>query len=268
MRKFFLPLLLMMLLAAGCGNNDNNSKDINSTRYGRIVVVGLDDEYAPLGFRDEHGNIVGFDVDLAKEAAKRLGVEFEFRPIDWNNKREEITSGNVDLIWNGLDITDERKEYMIFTKPYMDNRQILLVRLGNEYGIHTAGDLEGKIVGTQAGSSSENYINSTESFRNTFADFKTYRNFKDAFEDLDIGEVDVLICDEIAARYEISKIPPKFEVIEATVGPVCEIGIGFRKDHTELRDKVQHVFDEMIKDGTAKKISMRWFQADLIKHGR
>ena len=267
MRKIFLPLMLMLLILTGCGGGED-SDNVNSTKYNRILVVGLDDHYAPLGFRNDKNELVGFDIDLAKETARRMGVEFEFRPIDWNNKREEIVSGNVDMLWNGCDITDDRKEYMIYSKPYLDNRQILLVRRGNDLNIRTAGDLTDKVVGTQAGSSSENYVNDTPNFKSTFAAFKTYHNFKDAFAELDSGAVDVLICDEIAARYEINRIPPKFEVIEVTIGPACEIGIGFRKDNVELRDKVQKAFDSMVADGTAGKISEQWFQSDLIKRRR
>ncbi len=268
MRKIFLPLMLMLLILTGCGGGEDDSDNVNSTKYSKMLVVGLDDHYAPLGFRNDKNELVGFDIDLAKETARRMGVEFKFRPIDWDNKREEITSGNVDMLWNGCDITDDRKEYMIYSKPYLDNRQVLLVRRGNDLNIRTAGDLTGKVVGTQAGSSSENYVNDTPNFKSTFAAFKTYRNFKDAFAELDSGAVDVLICDEIAARYEISRIPPKFEVIEVTIGPACEIGIGFRKDDVELRDRVQKAFDSMVADGTAKKISEQWFQADLIKRRR
>ena len=258
MRKIFVAVtVLMMMIVTGCGGTQTEK-----------FVVGLDDHYAPLGFRNEQNELVGFDIDLAKETARRMGVEFEFRPIDWNNKREEIVSGNVDMLWNGTDITDERKEYMIYSKPYLDNRQILLVKRGNDLNIRTAGDLTGKVVGTQAGSSSENYVNDTPNFKDSFAAFKTYRNFRDAFAELDSGAVDVLICDEIAARYEMSRNPGKVEIVEATVGPTCEIGIGFRKDNVELRDRVQIAFDAMIADGTARKISEQWFRADLIKRRR
>ena len=267
MKKIILPILIMLMLVTGCIGKQG-SDNVDDTKYDTKIIIGLDDHYAPIAFHDEKGELVGFDIDLAKEAAKRMGVQFEFKPIDWNKKREEITSGNVDILWNGTDITDERKEYMIFSKPYMDNRQILLVKIGNEKNIRTVSALEGKVVGTQAGSSSENYINETAELRNSFSEFKTYLNFKEAFADLDSGAVDALICDELAARYELSKVPTKFEVVEVTIGPVCEIGIGFRKKDTELRDRVQKVFDEMIKDGTARKISEHWFQADLIKYKR
>ena len=83
------------------------------------IVVGLDDNFPPMGFRDEKGQLVGFDIDLAKEAAKRLGVEVEFKPIDWNAKEAELTGKRVDALWNGLTITEERKKNNAFTAPYM-----------------------------------------------------------------------------------------------------------------------------------------------------
>ena len=260
MKKFFtLLMILLVAICAGCGDGAKEPQKI---------VIGLDDGFAPMGFRDAQGNIVGFDVDLAKEAARRMDVAIEFKPISWNNKKLEITSGKIDMIWNGCDIMEEYKEYMIFSKPYMDNRQILLVRKGDTQGIHAEADLAGKVVATQAGSNSEDYIDSNPKLRDSFAKFITYNNVKEGFEFLSAGKFNVMIVDEIAARYEIMKNPDAFEIIEVTIGPVTEFGIGFRKDDVELRDRVQKVFDEMIKDGTAKKISEQWFQADLIKSRR
>ena len=262
MKKIFLPLMLIFFFLTGCGGGEQSDKTTDNSKK---LVVGLDEHYAPMGFRDEKNELVGFDIDLAKEAAKRLGVEVEFKPIDWNKKEDELKAGNIDIIWNGLDITPERKVNILYSKPYMDNRQILLVKKDNNWGIRSEGDLAGKIVGTQAGSNSETYVNQNEALKSSFAGFKTYDNYRNAFKDLDNGAVDVLIVDEIAGRYEMSRVPQKFDPIEVTVGPVTEIGIGFRKDDTELRDKVQRVFDDMVKDGTTKKISEEWFQADLIK---
>lgn len=264
MKKIFL-LLIAIFLMTGCGG-EKNSNDAKSPKYSRIITVGFD-EFAPMGFT-ENGEIVGFDIDLAKEAAKRMGVTFEFKPIDWGNKESELDSGNVDMIWNGLSMLEDRKEHMTFSKPYMDNRQIILVAKDNPQEIHSVGDLTGKIVAAQAGSTSENYINEDEYLRNSFAKFKTYRNINEGFEALSKGEVDALITDEIAARYEINKNPDAFKIVEDTIGPVAQFGIGFRKGNTELRDKVQQVFDSMVKDGTAKEISEQWFGADLIKSSR
>ena len=264
MKKFLLPLMLIILTASGCG-----SKNIENIANKTVYVIGLDDEYAPMGFKDETGELVGFDVDLAKETARRMGVKFEFRPIDWNAKIEELNARRIDIIWNGLDITPERQEHILYSKPYMDNRQILLVKADSNQDIHSEYDLAGKIVATQAGSSSETYIKYDETLKNSLKEFRTYGSFKKAFRDLESGAIDVLIVDEIAGRYAMSKVPKKFRVIEeVTIGPVTKIGIGFRMTDVALRDKIQGVFNQMIKDGTAKKISEEWFGADLINTGK
>ena len=257
MQRIILPLLLMLFTLTGCSLDSANI--VNREK----IVIGFDESFAPMGFRNDKGEVVGFDVDLAKEAARRLGVKAEFKPIDWTKKKEEITSGNVDMLWNGCDITPERKEYMIFSKPYMDSRQVLIVKKGNDQGIYSEYDLKDKIVGMQAGTSSEIYID--KDIKNSFAEFKICNSLQEGFEALDREEFDVFITDEIAGRYEITQNPNRFEVIEANVSPITEFGIGFAKDNSELRDKIQVVFDEMIQDGTAKKISKKWFNADLIK---
>ena len=257
-RILMASLLLVMTILTGCGGIKEPQK----------IIIGLDDEYPPFGFRNEQNEIVGFDIDLAKETAKRMGVAVEFKPIDWNLKVEELNSRHIDIIWNGLDITPDRKELILYSKPYMDNRQIIFVAKDSGFKIQSPSDLAGKIVGTQAGSTSEVYIAQDEKFKNSFHEYKLYDTYKNAFKDLENGAVEALICDELPARYEMNRNVDKFEVIEVTIGPVTEIGIGFRKDDTALRDRVQKVFDEMVKDGTAKKISEKWFQADLIKSKR
>ena len=255
MRKIFLLVLLVVLLMNGCSSPDGRA----------TVVIGLDDDFAPIGFRNEKGELVGFDVDLAKEAAKRLGTEVEFKAIDWNSKEAELKSGRIDIIWNGLDITPEREQNMLFSKPYMDNRQIVFVKAGNDQGIKSEADLAGKAVGTQAGSTAETYIVGKEGLKDSFKEFKTYGDYVSAFMDLENGRIDALVCDEIVGRYALSKQDEKFDALDVTIGTPTEFGIAFRKDDTELRDKVQKVFDEMVKDGTAAKISEQWFKADLIK---
>lgn len=251
----FAVIIVIALVFTGCVVNERQK-----------LIIGIDDGYPPIGFRNDIGEIVGFDIDLAKEIANRLDIEFEFKTIDWNAKEEELNSGNVDIIWNGLNITPERKEIYLFSKPYMENRQIILIKKGKNFDIHSEYDLAGKIVGVRAGSTSEAYVNRTEELKNTFADFKSYDSFKAAYDDLVGDKSDVLIIDELAGRYERSQHVDELEVINVTVGSVTEIGIGFRKKDTELRNKVQNAFDEMVKDGTAARISEKWFQADLIKH--
>lgn len=263
MKKIFLPLLLMifMLIAGGCSMGGDEESD-------KKIVVGLDDEYAPFSFRNERGELIGFDIDLAKEVARRMNVDVEFKGIPWDTKYDELESGKIDIIWSGFNITPERKEHVIFSRPYMENRQVIIVAKGNDLEIISVADLAGKIVGTQLSSPAEYFINQEAILRDSFAQFVTYDNYKHVFESLAAGELDAVICDELVARYEMNRHQDIFEAIEATIGYTTEVAIGFRKDDTALRDKVQEVLDEMIRDGTAEEISEQWFHADLIKQKR
>ena len=262
MKKFLVVLLLVTLSLAGCGG-EKDSQGVERNSSGK-VIIGVDDEFSPICFRNEKNELVGFDVDLAKEAASRMNVEIEFKPILWKDKREEIESGKIDMIWNGLDVTEERKGYMIFMRPYMDDRQIILVRKDRDLNINSEGDLEGKIVGTQTGSTSDCYIK--KNILSTLKDYKSYDKFHEVLEALMKGEIDVLVCDELIARYEGNKYPDELEIINVKIGDIMKMGVGFGKDKAALRDEFQNAFDQMVKDGTAKKISEEWFQADLIKY--
>ena len=255
---------MLTMLFTGCGGDDGGNKSADKPAEIKKIVVGLDDEYKPMGFKDENNQIVGFDVDLAKEAAKRLDAEVEFKAIDWNSKEAELKSGRIDVIWNGLDITPERQENMLFSDPYMDNRQIIFVRKGDDLGIKSETDLAGKAVGTQSGGTAESYIDSNSELKNSFKEFKTYGDYVAAFMDLENGRLDAIVCDEIVGR-EALKAKDGLEALDVSVGPVTEFGFAFAKDNTALRDKVQKAFDEIVADGSAAKISEKWFGKDLLK---
>lgn len=251
---------MMMILAvaalAGCGANDGKKAE-------KPIVVGLDDNFPPMGFKDEKNEIVGFDIDLAKEAAKRLGCPVEFKAIDWNSKEAELQSGRVDVLWNGLDITEKRKENMLFSNPYMDNRQIVFVAKGKGVKIASEADLAGKTIGTQSGGTSEEYFEGKAALKSSMKEVKYYPDFINAFMDLENGRIDAVVGDEIIGRYYISKHPDKIEAIDTVIGSVTQFGFAFKKDNKELRDKVQKVFDEMKADGTVAKISEKWFAKDI-----
>lgn len=238
----------------GCGKNGN----IKSP-----VIVGLD--VSPIGYVDENGEIVGFEVDMAREAIKRVGSTPKFKIINWNEKEEELNSGNIDMIWNGLDITPERKEVMLFSKPYMNNYLLMVVKEGNPLRIYSEIDFKDKNIGVKAGTTAEYYIIGTASIKDSIKELKTYDSDEKVFMALHNGEIDLLISDELVARYVMAKNNYDFEILPKTLGAIHEYGIGFRKNDKELRNAIQEAFDSMIKDGTAKKISEKWFQADLIR---
>lgn len=262
MKKIF-ALCMMLVLAvtalAGCGSNSAQKEE------SKKIVVGLDDSFPPMGFKDEKNEIVGFDIDLAKEVAKRLGREVEFKAIDWNSKEAELKSGRVDILWNGLDITDKRKENMLFSEPYMDNRQIVFVAKNGKVAVASEADLAGKTIGTQSGGTTEEYFENNSELKASMKEVKYYPDYINAFMDLENGRLDAVVGDEIIGRYYISKHPDEIQAIDTVIGTVSQFGIAFRKDDQKLRDEVQKVFDEMKADGTVAKISEKWFAKDITK---
>ena len=262
MKKIF-GLCMMLILAvtalAGCGSNSAQKEE------SKKIVVGLDDSFPPMGFKDEKNEIVGFDIDLAKEVAKRLGREVEFKAIDWNSKEAELKSGRVDILWNGLDITDKRKENMLFSEPYMDNRQIVFVAKNGKVAVAGEADLAGKTIGTQSGGTTEEYFENKPELKASMKEVKYYPDYINAFMDLENGRLDAVVGDEIIGRYYISKHPDEIQAIDTVIGTVSQFGIAFRKDDQKLRDEVQKVFDEMKADGTVAKISEKWFAKDITK---
>lgn len=256
-----LAAVMTMALVTGCGSNAAKDSGSGAKNSGKIIV-GLDDNFPPMGFKDENNEITGFDVDLAKEASKRLGREVEFKAIDWSSKEAELKSGRVNVLWNGLDITEKRKENMLFSDPYMDNRQIIFVKKGRT-DIQDESSLKGKNVGTQSASTAEEYLDGDVFKKVGAKEIKKYPDFVNAFMDLENGRIDAVIGDEIVGRYYMSKHSDFIEAVDVAVGPVSQFGIAFAKDNQQLRDEVQKVLDEMKADGTIAKISEKWFGKDI-----
>lgn len=259
--KRVIALVLLVIMAgvifAGCGGTTTKAP------AQKKVVIGLDDSFPPMGFRDEKNNIVGFDIDMAREAAKRMGIEVEFKPIDWSSKEAELNGKRIDALWNGMNITEERKKNVLFSDPYMEARQLIFVLAGSP--IKTPADLAGKNVGVQQASIGEEVVMKDAKLKSSFKEFKQYADFIAAFMDLKTGRLDAVVTDEILGRYYMSKEPGKYVAVEQPLGEVGIYGVGFRKDDKELRDKFQAALNEMKKDGTSAKISKQWFGADIVK---
>ena len=261
---FLFLAVLGLTVLAGCGGQQSSAPG-NTAGGDKTIVVGLDDNFPPMGFKDEKNEIVGFDIDMAKEAAKRLNRPVEFKAIDWSSKEAELKSGRVDVLWNGLDITEKRKENMLFSDPYMDNRQIVFVKAGSNTRIASEADLAGKIVGTQSGGTTEEYIDGNGALKDSLKDYKKYSDYVTAFMDLENGRLDVIVADEIVGRHYMSKHADKIEAVDLAIGPVSTFGIGYEKGNTALRDEVQKVLNDMKADGTMAKISEKWFGKDITK---
>lgn len=277
MKKKLAVLLVLCLslgLMFGCGGNAGDKgtasgdKEIADDSLTKILdkgkfVVGLDDAFPPMGYREQGTNeIIGFDIDLAKEVASRLDVEVEFQPVIWDTIIEELNGGNIDVIWNGLTITPERQEKITFSDPYLDNAQIIVVQKGSP--LKTKADLAGKTIGLQGGSSAMNAVKSDAATYETLGEVVEFGSNDEALLDLAAGRLDAVVVDVIVGRYYESQKADVYDVLEEDFGDE-EFGVGFRKGDIAFRDMVQKALDEMKADGTGAKISEKWFGTDIMK---
>lgn len=236
-----------------------NSQASKASGSEETFTVGFDQDFPPMGFVGDNGEYTGFDLDLAREVADRLGKKFVAQPIAWDSKDMELESGNIDCIWNGFTMTGREDGYT-WTRPYMENKQVFLV--GKDSGIQTISDLKDKIVEVQADSSAEKAIKEDEALLNSFKTLLTTPDYNTAFMDLEMGAVDAVAMDVIVAAYQMEQRKSDFVILEESLSAE-EYGIGFKKGNETLRDQVQEQLEAMAADGTLKKVSEQWFGKDV-----
>ncbi len=287
---FCLALLMAVSLLAACGGTGTSSQASSSsseassaasseassetssessaagaTVAGTInegqLIIGLDDQFPPMGFRDDSNNLVGFDIDLATAVCERLGLEAVPTPIDWTTKELELEGGKVDVLWNGLTITPERQETMLMSPAYIANAQVIVVR--NDSGIQTLADLAGKTVGLQETSSADEAYSSCSAAGTEAELVKAPENIS-LFSDLKIGRIDAVVIDKVFADYYIAENGEGMLVTLEEQLADEEYGIAFKKGNQELADAVLGALDELVKDGTAAEISQKWFGEDRM----
>lgn len=258
LKSIFAILTAGVLACAGltaCGD------DKAASNQKATFTVGFDQDFPPFGYVDENGEFTGFDLELAKEAAKRMDMEIKLQPIDWDSKELELSSGSISCIWNGFTMNGRENDYT-WTESYMDNSQVFVVK--SDSGIKTQADLAGKIVTAQTDSAALNALNGDD-FKDLKASFKellTCAQYNTAFMDLEAGAVDAVAMDIGVAKYQIEGKESKFIILDEPIVKE-QYAIGFYKGNTEMRDKVQKALDEMAADGTFKKISEKWFGYDV-----
>ena len=230
-------------------------------------MLGLDKAFPPMGYVDtQTGELVGFDIDLAREACKRLGIELKLQPIDWDNKSAELNNGNVDCLWNGFSKTPERDKEFTLSFPYMKNHQIILVKSGSSY--RGLGDLKGKTVGVQSDSSAETALNANASFKSSLKSIVKIDDYSKAVLEIQNGTIDAIAIDEIVARYYLTKEPGAYVILKDQDGKDASLAtedyvVAFRKADTALKGKIESALKEMAKDGKMAEISKKWFGTDV-----
>lgn len=246
------------------GQVDEKATDDSWTRIEEqgYFIVGLDDAFPPMGFRDENNEIVGFDIDLAKAVAEYLGVEVKFKPVEWSTVTLSLTGGDIDCIWNGMSVTEERLQTIDVSNSYVKSRQIIVTLAGSN--LNTKADLADKIVGTQMGSSSITSLASDAATRDSFKELREYSTFTEAMMDLQNGRIDAVVIDSIAFYGDFNvKNPGAYSVMEENFGEE-EMAIGVRKEDDAFTDKLNEALQALKDNGTAAEISITWFGEDIL----
>ncbi|MDR1147971.1 MAG: amino acid ABC transporter substrate-binding protein [Spirochaetaceae bacterium] len=261
----FCAIIAAGIAFAGAQKETGSDDSLQKIHSKKKFVMGLDDSFPPMGFRNDQNEIVGYDVDLAKEVCRRLGWELVPQPIDWNAKEQELAAGEIDCIWNGFTITEERKKAILFSPPYLKNAQIVVVKQTSP--INTLKDLAGKRVGTQTGSSSVDAIDKAADFKKSLREIIEYKDFLTAFMDLDAGGVDAVVADLVVANDSINRSGKPLRKLHETLGEE-EFGIGFRKSDIALEEEIWKTLQSMVTDGTVAQISEIWFSDDISVIGK
>lgn len=263
--SFALICVLSFSILSGCRKAMKVDNSLEELKGRGVFVLGLDDSFPPMGYRDDDGNIIGYDIDLAKVVAERLGVTFKAQPIDWSAKEMELSTGRIDCIWNGFTMTEEREKALSFTKPYMNNEQVLVVRKNS--GIKNLGDAAGKTIGLQSCSSAQAAVDGNTDFKNSLKKIVYFKDNVIALNDLEMGGVDGVVMDSVVAAFDIALGKKPLELVPEKLSNEA-YGIAFRKEDVKLRDRVQEILEDMAMDGTVESIGMKWFDRDISVIGK
>lgn len=273
MKKMAALLLaaLMAFSAVSCNQSADTGTDDSWEKIQEKgeIVLGMDDAFPPMGYTDTTtGEIIGFDVDVAKEVFSRLGVELKLQPIEWNSKEMELDGGNVDMLWNGYSYTEDRAKKQTLSDAYMKNNQVILVKADSSY--QSFADLAGKSLGVQSDSSAEDALESDEAreFRESLGEIVPIDDYSKAILEIENGLIEAIAIDEVVARFYLTNDPGAYRIIEKEDGAVESLAvedyvIGFRKGDQALCDKVNETLKEMKADGTLGAISEKWFGEDV-----
>lgn len=271
MKKLFALLLILTLVLTSisltaCGGNggeaDSDPADWNYVLDNGVLIVGLDDTFAPMGFRDEKGDLVGFDIDLATAVGEYLGIEITFKPIDWDAKGMELSSKRIDCIWNGMSATPERQENMTLTDKYLNNR-IVLMSLDPQVKVTSVEDLANYKIATQADSAALEVMMDNDDydlFKDNISELLTY---DEAILEMMGKRADLMVVDEVLGEYKNKNMDGAMFLLDFDFGDDF-YAIGCRRGDTELANKLNEALAALIEDGTTAEISNKWFGRNIV----
>lgn len=266
MRKricYLLTFVFILCLFLNYNKEYDNAAQKNDKQK---FVVGFDAEFPPYGYKDDNGEYVGFDLDLAQEVCNRNGWELVKQPVDWESKDMELNTGAISCIWNGFTMNGREGDYT-WSSPYVDNSQVVIVK--KDSGIKKLSDLKNKIVAVQMDSSAlaaltgDDATKENKKLCKSFKDLQQIADYNNAFMNLEIGSVDAVCLDIGVANYQVEKRGDEFVALDEHVSTE-QYGVGFKKGNKELRDTVQKTLIEMVKDGKFAEIAEKWELSDCV----
>ncbi len=254
MKKMLCLILALVMVFAlcACGKSAPAEK--------QKLIVGFDAEFPPFGYIGEDGSYDGFDLAMAKELCTRLGWDFEAVPIDWNAKDAELSSGNINCIWNGFTYTGREEEYT-WSDPYVDNSIVLVVKADS--GISSMADLAGCSVMAQAGSSAVDALDANEEFKASLKEVVELPDYNTGFMELKQDTVAAVAADLGVASYQIANNEGDFVILGEPISTE-QYAVGFLKGNTALRDAVNAELLKMAADGTMMKIAENYVDEGLV----
>lgn len=255
-RSLFLVLAVMVLMTflfSACGASKSD-----------VLRVGMEVGYPPMEMLDpaDGKTVVGFDVDVAKEVAKRLEYkDIEIVSTAWDGIFAALDTNKFDVIISSVSIKPDRQEAYSLTKAYVANKQVLVTKKGDDS--IKAPDQEGKKIGLQQGTTAETYVKD-EIAKGKKIDYQAYQKVTQPFADLKIGRIDAILVDVVVAGYYVVQDKESYQITWES--PDKEpMALCFSKKNADLREKANKVLDEMQADGTMEKISVKWFSQDITK---
>ena len=260
MKKIFAMLAAFACAAVFSACNDQKAEQstadesLNKVKAAGEFVLGLDDSFPPMGFRDKDNNIVGFDIDLATEVCVRLGVKLKTQPISWDAKEQELNTGKIDCIWNGMSVDSARAAAMNLSDAYLTNRMIFTVK---DKALANLEALKGKKIAVQNGSTAQKLLDASDAGK-AAKEIVPFDDNQTALMDLDKGGVDAVFLDEIVAKYWIVENAKDYVVLEEGLSDEV-YAVGFRKKDQALRDAVNSTLAAMKADGKFNEIYAKWF---------
>ncbi|MCR5594470.1 MAG: transporter substrate-binding domain-containing protein [Lachnospiraceae bacterium] len=252
MKKRLMALICacaMLVSLTACGKSSaSGDSDLEYIKSKGTLVVGITD-FAPMDYKDDSGNWIGFDADMAVKVAESLGVKAEFVEIDWDNKILELDNKSIDVVWNGMTLTDEVKNSMECTKPYLNNAQVVVVSSDKAASITSVDEASKLNYAVEAGSAGE-----AAAQENGF-NFTSLSSQSDAVMEVAAGTSDACIIDLLMAGAMVGEGTSYPDLAATSVELTTEeYGVGCRKG-SDLAAYINDQFKSLYADGTMNTIA-------------